>query len=136
MKNKKISININFKQFENPIYLYKKALYLQSEIPHSFENIMKFYLANLFICKQVLESIIRYMRELRRYIENTHNDYLTSRSNRLIKSWYQFIGCCDNTVNIILDYEAFYEQIQIKLGTMTKATRLNFPPRYGIRISI
>lgn len=69
LKDKKISININFKQFENPIYLYKKALYLQSEIPHSFENIMKFYLANLFICKQVLESIIRYMRELRRYIE-------------------------------------------------------------------
>lgn len=65
-------------------------------------------------------------------LRNTHNDYLTSRSNRLIKSWYQFIGCCDNTVNIILDYEAFYEQIQIKLGTMTKATRLNFPSRYDI----
>ena len=58
-----IKIKINFKSFDNPMYLYQCVLYRRSKIPQSQADMIKFYIANLYLCKRVLRSLIYYIYE-------------------------------------------------------------------------
>ena len=136
-----IRININFKSFDNPIYIYQCVLYRKSKIPQSQAEMIKLYIANMYLCKQVLHSIIRYIYErVINFIRNAIDDYENKRDNRLIRNQYVFIGCCENVVSIIWDYKVFYEQIEINLGLRSKARVLKLPSRYemieGIKQSL
>jgi hypothetical protein len=86
MNDKKLSININFKEFENSIYLIKQALYTHTKVPEKSGDILRFYISNLYICKNVLNVIVRYIHQsIIDRIQRSYGDYEKRTNNVLIK---------------------------------------------------
>jgi subtilase family serine protease len=53
MNEKKLNININFTNFERPVYLITTALYSGNKRPKSKQDVIRFLLANLYRCRDV-----------------------------------------------------------------------------------
>src|SRR5688500_7307611 len=53
VNEKHVRICINYKDFENDEYLLSTALYRESAIPKTQGQLIRFYLSNLHICKNV-----------------------------------------------------------------------------------
>jgi hypothetical protein len=104
LNNKRISININFPQFENNIYLIKQALYTHTKIPDPEKcgDVLRFYTANLFICKDVLQILVRYVQEfIIEKLRRSYLDYEKRINNVMIRDFHEFIGYCNNIDKII-----------------------------------
>ncbi|MFZ0514830.1 MAG: hypothetical protein WAM14_24725 [Candidatus Nitrosopolaris sp.] len=130
----RISICVNFKKFENDFYLFKTALYLHTQIPDTNNRIIKFYLANLYICKDVTLVLLHHIRQrLIRNIRLSLGYYERRVNNRLFEDFHNFVGCCRNISRILSDYIVFYEQIERRLGVRTQALILKLPSRVEIR---
>jgi hypothetical protein len=136
INDKRIPVKINFRLFTHTNYLHKVSLY--TKIPQSLGDIIRFYLANLHICKEVLLSIVSYIRyPLLRRIEISHQQYVRRESNVLIQVFNEFIGCCRNAEKVLSDYMVFLRQIEIKIGSITQGvTQLSLPFRHEDLLSI
>lgn len=133
LNDKQIRININFKEFENNTHLLKQALYTYTKIPEKRGDLLRFYIANLYICKDVTKILIGYLEQfIIEKLRRSYEDYEKRKNNVLIRDFYEFIGCCNNIDKVITDYLRFYELIEVQLGENTKATELRFPTRYEI----
>ena len=134
LNHNRTSICINFKNFEDYFYLYKTALYLDTQIPDTNNKIIRFCIANLYICKEVILVLLRYMHnQVIRNIRLSLDDYERRVNNRLIEEFHNFIGSCRNISRILTDYMVFYNQVEIKLGVGTQALILKRPTRVEIR---
>ena len=93
---------------------------------------LRFYIANLFICRDALQSLISYISRVIRNVQNSYASYRERKSNRLIKDFHEFIGCCNNVEEIITNYLEFFRLIEVKLKVAEKATELKKPQRHEI----
>ena len=57
-------------------------------------DMLRFYIANLFICGDALQSLIQSISRVIRNVQNSNASYRERKSNRLIKDFHEFIGCC------------------------------------------
>ena len=94
INDKKIRINIKYNKFKDKTYLFNQVLYADTKIPHSMIDMLRFYIANLFICRDALQSLISYISRVIRNVQNSNASYRERKSNRLIKDFHEFIGCC------------------------------------------
>jgi hypothetical protein len=133
INDKKIRININYNKFQDITYLLSQVLYADTKIPQRMQDMLKFYIANLFICRDVLLSTIKYIASrVIRNIRNSYTLYKERESNRLIKDFHEFIGCCSNVDEIITNYLEFFSLIEVKLKVKEQATLLKKPQRHEI----
>jgi hypothetical protein len=137
MNQNQLSINIDFTNFGKPLYLITTALYSGKERPNSKQDIIRFLLANLYICKDVLLRIIEHIRnKLIGRIAQYNNDYQNRTNNYMVKVWHEFIGCCENAIIIIMEYRFFVEKINDRLQDIKRARIIEYPDRNKIREGI
>jgi hypothetical protein len=130
-------LSLDYRNFQRPPYLLSHALYSGKVRPKSKQDIIRFLLANLHICKDVLISIIQYIRnKLIGKIGDNYNDYKERTNNYLVKVWNEFVGCCENIVTIISEYQLFRHKIHDKLQDNLRALFLDYPDRNKIREGI
>jgi hypothetical protein len=112
LKNMKRTINeknlkINLKRFEEETYLLLYSLYLRNQRPKRDRDIIQFFLANMFICKDVIVCIVRYIVRLVPKIQQAITDYNERKDNRLIRIFHEFTGYCNNVSIVISEYLFF-----------------------------
>jgi hypothetical protein len=106
-----INLKINLKRFEEETYLLLYSLYLRNRRPKKDRDIIQFFLANMFICKDVIVHIVRYIIRLLPKIQQAITDYNERKNNRLIKIFDEFTGYCNNISIVISEYLFFQEKI-------------------------
>ena len=95
-------MNINLKRFKEETYLLLYSLYLRNQRPKRDRDIIQFFLANMFICKNVIVRIVRYIVRLLPNIQQSITDYNERKDNRLIKIFHEFTGYCNN-ISIVIN---------------------------------
>jgi hypothetical protein len=129
-----LRIRINYKRFADPVYLLLNSLYTDESPPESKQATIRFWLANLHISKEALVSIIRYVNNV--VISNIKRDcdsYKKRTANNLIRSFHEFIGCCETADLIAYEYLAFFQKIQSELKGKMGPLILKLPERNEIR---
>jgi hypothetical protein len=97
------------------------SLYLRNQRPKRDRDIIHFFLANMFICKDVIVRIVRYIVRLLPKIQQAITDYNERKDNRLIRIFHEFTGYC-NSVSIVIMYK---EKIKIRT-LLTESRRIYF----------
>jgi hypothetical protein len=70
-------------------------------------DIIQFLLVNIFICKDVIVRIVRYIIRLLPKIQQAITDYNERKNNRLIRIFDEFTGYCNNISLVISEYLFF-----------------------------
>lgn len=104
------NLKINLKKFEEETYLMLYSLYLRNQRPKRAREIIQFFLANMFICKDVILRIVRYIVRLLPKIQQAITDYNERKNNRLINIFDEFTGYCNNISIVISEYLFFQEK--------------------------
>jgi hypothetical protein len=138
LKNMKRTINeknlkINLKRFEEETYLLLYSLYLRNQRPKRDRDIIQFFLANMFICKDVIVCIVRYIVRLVPKIQQAITDYNERKDNRLIRIFHEFTGYCNNVSIVISEYLFFQEKISDRLNGVIGPRIMELPNRDKIR---
>ncbi len=140
VNEKRVRICINYKDFENDEYLLSTALYLESDIPKTQGQLIRFYLSNLYICKNVMISIIDYISSfLMNQMKKALESYKNKENNYLFKVFYEFIGYCKNIDSISNIYNIFLKELKIQVDNKKNQQRsiyLSLPDRNNIREGI
>jgi hypothetical protein len=127
------NLNINLKRFKEETYLLLYSLYLRNQRPKRDRDIIQFFLANMFICKNVIVRIVRYIVRLLPNIQQSITDYNERKDNRLIKIFHEFTGYCNNISIVISEYLFFQEKIWDRLEGVLGPRIMELPNRDKIR---
>lgn len=137
MNERQLNININFANFRRPTYLITTALYSGTRRPKTRQDVLRFLLANLYMCREVLVRIIDYtVNIIIERITQFHEDYQNRTNNYMVKLWHEFIGCCENSIQLTLEYRLFLDKIHDRLQDTESARMIDYPDRNKIREGI
>jgi hypothetical protein len=87
----------------------------------------------MFICKDVIVRIVRYIVRLLPKIQQAITDYNERKDNRLIRIFHEFTGYCNSVSIVISEYLFFQEKIWDRLNGVIGPRIMELPNRDKIR---